>query len=55
MQTLYMDISSDKIYLSCADEELFLERNGIEDELGKVLVQRRRTYHFSKAYILNGP
>ena len=53
--TLYLDISSDKMYLSCNDEELFLERNGIEDVLGKVLVQWQRKYDFRKAYILNGP
>lgn len=55
MQTLSIDISSDKVYLSCHNEELFLERNGIENALGKILVQRRRKYHFTKAYILNGP
>ncbi|MDR0860555.1 MAG: hypothetical protein LBO09_06360 [Candidatus Peribacteria bacterium] len=55
MQTLYIDISSDKVYLSCNDEELFLERNGIEDVLGKALVERYRKYNFTKAYILNGP
>jgi hypothetical protein len=55
MQPLYIDISSDKVYLSFNDEELFLERNGIEDVLGKVLVERYRTYNFTKAYILNGP
>jgi len=52
---LYLDISSDKVYLSCNDEELFLERNGIEDVLGKVLVQWQRKYNFTKAYILNWP
>ena len=55
MHPLYLDISSDKVYLSYNDEELFLERNGIEDILGKVLIQRRRKYHFTKAYILNWP
>jgi len=52
---LYLDISSDKVYLSCNDEELFLERNSIENELWKILVQRRRKYQFTKAYVLNGP
>ncbi|MDR2540812.1 MAG: hypothetical protein LBD11_03340 [Candidatus Peribacteria bacterium] len=53
MNTFYIDISSDKIYLSCNEEDLFLERNGIEDILGKVLVERYRRYNFKKAYILN--
>ncbi|MDR3168215.1 MAG: hypothetical protein LBU27_00155 [Candidatus Peribacteria bacterium] len=53
MATLYLDISSDKVYLSCDGEEFFLERNGIENELGKVLVQRRKKFSFSKAFILN--
>ena len=52
---LYLDISSDKVYLSYQNEELFLERNGIENTLGKILIQRRRKYNFTKAYILNWP
>ncbi|MDR0650967.1 MAG: hypothetical protein LBG59_06310 [Candidatus Peribacteria bacterium] len=55
MTTLFIDISSDKVYLSCQKEELFLERNGIENTLGKILIRWQRDNHFTKAYILNGP
>ena len=33
MEALYLNISSDKVELSGGEEELFLERNGIEDVL----------------------
>ena len=52
---LFIDISSDKVYLSYEQEELFLERNWIEDVLGRELIRLWRKYEFKQAYILNGP
>lgn len=52
---LFFNISSDQIHLSYQEEELFLERNGVENVLGKVLVERWRKYQFKKVYIVNGP
>lgn len=50
-----MNISSDKVFLHCWAQEYFLERNGIEDQLGEVLVKLWKQEHFEKVYLLNGP
>lgn len=55
MNTLYLNISSDKVQLSCWTEEILLERNGIEDLLGRDLVKLWRAHGFKRAYVLNGP
>jgi hypothetical protein len=55
MSPLFINISSDKVALCFDKEEMILERNGIEDVLGKVLVQWWKRFGFTEATILNGP
>jgi hypothetical protein len=55
MNPLFMNISSDKIALRFDEKEIILERNGIENVLGKVLVQWWKEWQFTQAFILNGP
>lgn len=50
-----IDISADKIALYEQEQVLFLERNGVDVELGKMLVQQDREHHFSECLVLNGP
>lgn len=50
-----IDISADKIALYEQWQVLFLERNGVDVELGKMLVQQDRGHHFSECLVLNGP
>ena len=50
-----MNISSDKVFLSCDTEQIFLERNGIEEVLWEKLVLLWKTYHFTKVYVVNWP
>ncbi|GHW02526.1 hypothetical protein AGMMS50249_3120 [candidate division SR1 bacterium] len=52
---LFIDISSDFVYLSCQGQELFLPRNGIENQLGIDLVQRHKNLSFTQVQVLNGP
>lgn len=49
------DISSDKIAIAHAGAHLFLERNGVDLELGKVLIELDRKQAFDRCFVLNGP
>lgn len=50
-----IDISSDKIAIYGSSETLFLERNGVDLELGKVLVELDQKEERTKIAVLNGP
>jgi len=50
-----VDISSDKIALYGAEEPIFLERNGVDVELWKTLVERDRRVNLSECLVLNWP
>ncbi|MFA7717569.1 MAG: hypothetical protein WC875_02545, partial [Candidatus Absconditabacterales bacterium] len=50
-----MNISSDKIYLADGTHEKVLDRNGIEDVLGPVLIDRQKTSPFTEIFLINGP
>ena len=41
---LFLNISTDKVYLSNGKEEYFLDRNGIEEHLGKLLVEEAKNH-----------
>lgn len=50
-----IDISSDKIAIYGRQEALFLERNGVDLELGKILVELDQKEERKKIAVLNGP
>ena len=50
-----VDISSDKIALYGAEDPIFLERNGVDVELWKTLVERDRRVNLSECLVLNWP
>jgi hypothetical protein len=52
---LLINISSDKVYLSDGQREKLLDRNGIEDTLGPVLIDWQRTSPFQQIFLINGP
>lgn len=52
---LLINISSDKVYLSDGQREELLDRNGIEDTLGPVLIDWQRTSPFQEIFLINGP
>lgn len=54
MQTI-LDISSDKIAIHGSEMPIFLERNGVDLELGKVLVELDQKEERTKIAVLNGP
>lgn len=52
---LFVDISSDQVFLSCGEKTIFLERNGIENVLWWELIKLEKKYWFRKVFILNWP
>lgn len=52
---LFINISSDKVQIADAKQEIFLERNSIETTLGKTLVDRYKTSPFTQILLLNWP
>lgn len=52
---LFCNISSDKVYLSDVQGEIFLERNGIEKVLWPTLIDRAKKSPFDHVFLLNGP
>ncbi len=51
----FINISSDKIHLTDGTKEEILARNGIEDILGPVLIDRQKTSPFTEIFLINGP
>lgn len=54
MKTL-INISADKIAIFGFGDPVFLERNGVDMQIGKVLVALDRKYGFSSCLVINGP
>lgn len=52
---LFVNISSDKVQIADAKQELFLDRNSIENTLGKALNERYERTPFQEILLLNGP
>ena len=50
-----IDISSDKIRIFGLDHPIFLERTGVDVELGKVLVNLDKEKNLTEMLVLNGP
>ena len=50
-----IDISSDKIRIFGLDHSIFLERTGVDVELGKVLVNLDKEKNLTEILVLNGP
>lgn len=50
-----IDISSDKIRIFGLDHPIFLERTGVDVELGKVLVKLDKEKNLIEILVLNGP
>ncbi|PJA48569.1 MAG: hypothetical protein CO170_02300 [candidate division SR1 bacterium CG_4_9_14_3_um_filter_40_9] len=52
---LFVNISSDKVQIADAKQEKFLDRNSIENTLGKCLIDRYKQSPFQEILLLNGP
>ena len=52
---LFINISSDQIHMADWDQELFLERNGIENTFGPALIDWYKKTPFEEVFLLNGP
>lgn len=52
---VFIDISSDRIAIYGLDNPIFLDRNWVEIEIGKVLVELDKKYNFTECIILNWP
>ncbi len=52
---IFCNISSDKVHIADTNEEIFLERNGIEKVLGPILVDWTKKSPFDQVFLLNGP
>ncbi|HRX64141.1 MAG TPA: hypothetical protein P5060_03500 [Candidatus Absconditabacterales bacterium] len=52
---LFLNISTDQIYIQIEDEKINLDRNNIEDIIGPTLTKLYRKYNFKKVFVLNGP
>ena len=50
-----IDISSDKIAIYGTETPIFLDRNGVDLELGKLLVELDQKEERTKILVLNGP
>lgn len=50
-----IDISSDRIRIFGLDHPIFLERTGVDVELGKVLVNLDKEKNLTEMLVLNGP
>lgn len=52
---LFVNISSDYVHLLDDQDEHFLERNGIENELGPKLLEYTQSHPVETIFLLNGP
>ncbi|HKL44155.1 MAG TPA: hypothetical protein VJ892_02670 [Candidatus Absconditabacterales bacterium] len=52
---LFLNISTDQIYIQIKDEKINLDRNQIENVLGPTLVNLYKKYDFKKVLLINGP
>jgi len=52
---LFINISSDYIHLLDAQDEIFLERNGIENTLGSTILTHTQHHPVETIFLLNGP
>jgi hypothetical protein len=52
---LFLNISSDYVHLLDDQDEHFLERNGIENELGPKLLEYTQSHPVETIFLLNGP
>lgn len=52
---LFINISSDKVYIGTGDKDIFMERNGIENVLWQQLIKLYEKYKFKEILVLNGP
>lgn len=52
---LFLNISSDKVYLADGKREIWLERNGIEDIFWPTLIDWHQKSPFSEVFVLNWP
>lgn len=50
-----LDISSDKIALYGNEAPVYLEREGVDVQLGAVLVAEDKQFPISECLVLNGP
>lgn len=50
-----VNISADKIAIFGLKEPVFLERNGVDVEIGRVLIELDRQSPFSEVLVINGP
>lgn len=52
---MFINISSDQVYISDGEREEHLSRNGIENVFGPVLIQWQKASPFNTVFLLNGP
>jgi len=52
---IFIDISSDKIWICGLEKPIFLDRNGVEVEIGNILVELDKRYDITECIVLNGP
>ncbi len=52
---LFLNISTDQIYIQIEDEKINLDRNNIEDIIWPTLTKLYRKYNFKKVFVLNWP
>jgi hypothetical protein len=52
---VFINISSDRIWIYGLDNPIFLDRNWVEIEIGKKLVELNKKYSFNECLILNWP
>ncbi len=52
---VFIDISADKIAIYTPDGPIFLDRNWVENEVGKELVELDKKYNFNEYFVLNWP
>lgn len=55
IQKMFINISSDKVYIWTWDKNIFLERNGIENVLWSQLVKLYKKNSFKEILVLNWP
>ncbi|MFZ2150861.1 MAG: hypothetical protein WAZ12_03935 [Candidatus Absconditicoccaceae bacterium] len=52
---MFINISSDKVYIGTGDKNIFLDRNGIENVLGSSLIKLYKKNKIKDILVLNGP
>jgi hypothetical protein len=52
---MFINISSDKVYIWTWDKNIFLERNGIENILWEQLIKLHKKYNIKEIIVLNWP